>query len=43
VTNCEFSIAVKSDADRELLRELARQIQSKRNDRAQRTILGKAA
>jgi hypothetical protein len=28
VTNCEFSIAVKSDADREVLRDLARRIQA---------------
>ena len=38
VTHCEFSIAVKNDADREVLRELARTIQSESPDRARRTI-----
>jgi hypothetical protein len=40
VTHCEFSIAVKSEADRDLLRGLAKQIQSESLDRARRTILG---
>jgi probable F420-dependent oxidoreductase len=40
VTDCEFSIAVKSDADREILRGLAKDIQSQSLDRARRTILG---
>jgi hypothetical protein len=40
VTNCEFSIAVKSDADRERLRQLASDIQSEGVARARRTILG---
>ncbi|MFI5002046.1 MAG: TIGR03617 family F420-dependent LLM class oxidoreductase [Reyranellales bacterium] len=40
VTDCEFSIAVKSDVDKEILRGLAKDIQSERLDRARRTILG---
>jgi hypothetical protein len=40
VTNCEFSIAVKSDADRERLRQLVSDIQSEGVARARRTILG---
>ena len=43
VTNCEFSIAVKNDADRERLRQLASDIQSEGVARARRTILGIAA
>src|SRR6516162_8181440 len=43
VTNCEFSIAVKNDADRERLRQLAGDIQSEGVERARRTILGIAA
>jgi hypothetical protein len=43
VTNCEFSIAVKNDADRERLRQLASDIQSQSVARARRTILGIAA
>ena len=43
VTNCEFSIAVKNDADRERLRQLASDIQSAGDARARRTILGTAA
>jgi probable F420-dependent oxidoreductase len=43
VTNCEFSIAVKNDADRERLRQLASDIQSEGVERARRTILGTAA
>ena len=43
VTNCEFSIAVKSDADRERLRQLASDIQAQGDTRARRTILGTAA
>ena len=43
VTNCEFSIAVKNDADRERLRQLAGDIQSQGVARARRTILGIAA
>lgn len=43
VTNCEFSIAVKDDRDRERLRELAREIQSQESAPAKRTILGAAA
>ena len=43
VTNCEFSIAVKNDADRERLRQLASDIQSEGVARARRTILGTAA
>ena len=40
VTNCEFSIAVKNDADRERLRQLAGDIQTEGAARARRTILG---
>jgi alkanesulfonate monooxygenase SsuD/methylene tetrahydromethanopterin reductase-like flavin-dependent oxidoreductase (luciferase family) len=43
VTNCEFSIAVKNDTDRERLRQLARDIQTEGDARARRTILGAAA
>ena len=43
VTNCEFSIAVKNDGDRERLRQLASDIQSEGVARARRTILGTAA
>lgn len=43
VTHCEFSIAVKSDAEREILRGLATTIQSESPDRVQRTILGTPA
>ena len=43
VTTCEFSIAVKNDADRERLRQLASDIQSEGVARARRTILGTAA
>jgi hypothetical protein len=40
VTNCEFSIAVKNDADRERLRWLASDIQSEDVSRARLAILG---
>jgi len=40
ITDCEFSIAVKSDADREQLRALAASIQSESLDRARQTIRG---
>jgi hypothetical protein len=43
VTNCEFSIAVKNDADRERLRQLASDIKSEGVAHARRTILGTAA
>jgi hypothetical protein len=43
VTNCEFSIAVKNDGDRERLRQLAGDIQSEGVARARRTILGTPA
>ena len=43
VTHCEFSIAVKSDADRERLRNLARTIQSQSLDPVRKTILGATA
>jgi probable F420-dependent oxidoreductase len=43
VTKCEFSIAVKNDADRERLRQLASDIQSEGVARARRTICGIAA
>lgn len=42
VTDCEFSIAVKTDADREILRGLAKDIQSQSLERARRTIVGTA-
>jgi probable F420-dependent oxidoreductase len=40
VTHCEFSIAVKGAADREMLRGLAKTIQSEGTAKARRTILG---
>ena len=40
VTNCEFSIPVKSEADREILRGLAKAIQDESVARARRTIVG---
>lgn len=43
VTHCEFSIAVKTDADRDLLGALARDIQADGVERARPTILGAAA
>jgi hypothetical protein len=43
VTNCEFSIAVKNDADRERLRQLASDIQSEGLACARRNIIGSAA
>lgn len=41
VTHCEFSIAVRNDADREILRTLAAAIQREDGNRARRTILGR--
>ena len=43
VTHCEFSIAVKTDADKERLRDLARTIQSQSLDPVRKTILGATA
>ncbi len=43
VTHCEFSIAVKSNLDGEILRELANEIQSQSLDKARRTIVGAPA
>lgn len=43
ITHCEFSIAVKTDADRNLLGDLARTIQSQSLDGARRSIQGVAA
>ena len=43
VTHCEFSIAVKTDADKEQLRDLARTIQSQSLDPVRKTILGATA
>jgi probable F420-dependent oxidoreductase len=40
VTHCEFSIAVKTPADREILRGLAKAIQSEGIEKAKRTIVG---
>ena len=42
VTDCEFSITVKTDADKEILRSLAKTIQSESLARARKTILGAA-
>jgi probable F420-dependent oxidoreductase len=39
ITDCEFSIAVKTDADKEVLRSLAETIQSESLARARKTIL----
>jgi probable F420-dependent oxidoreductase len=41
ITDCEFSIAVKGEADRERLRSLATSIQSESLDKARRTISGR--
>jgi probable F420-dependent oxidoreductase len=43
VTDCEFSIAVGSNADKERLRDLARTIQSQSLARAEKTIAGREA
>jgi probable F420-dependent oxidoreductase len=43
ITDCEFSIAVKTDADKERLRALAKEIQSESAALARRAILGVAA
>lgn len=43
VTHCEFSIAVKTGADKERLRDLARTIQSQSLDPVRQTILGATA
>ena len=43
VTHCEFSIAVKTAKDKDILRGLAQDIQGQSQDRARRTILGRAA
>ena len=43
VTHCEFSIAVRNDADKERLRELAGTIQAQPVDRARKLIAGGAA
>ena len=40
VTHCEFSIAAKTPADREILRGLAKAIQSEGIEKAKRTIVG---
>jgi len=40
ITDCEFSIAVKTEADKEILRGLAKTIQSESLAKARRTILG---
>jgi probable F420-dependent oxidoreductase len=42
ITDCEFSIAVKTDTDKEVLRGLAQSIQSESLKRARKTILGTA-
>jgi len=42
VTDCEFSIAVKTDADKEILRSLAKTIQSESLAKARKTIVGAA-
>ncbi len=43
ITDCEFSIAVKTDADKEILRDLAKAIQLESLARARKTIAGSAA
>jgi alkanesulfonate monooxygenase SsuD/methylene tetrahydromethanopterin reductase-like flavin-dependent oxidoreductase (luciferase family) len=43
VTNVEFSIAVRNDADRAVLAGLAHDIQANGEDDARRTLLGEAA
>ena len=40
ITDCEFSIAVKTDADKEILRNLSQDIQSRSLDAARRAIVG---
>jgi probable F420-dependent oxidoreductase len=40
VTHCEFSIAVRNDEDKEILRGLAKDIQSMGLDKVRRTIVG---
>ena len=40
ITDCEFSIAVTSDAEKEILRDLAKAIQSESLARARKTIIG---
>jgi alkanesulfonate monooxygenase SsuD/methylene tetrahydromethanopterin reductase-like flavin-dependent oxidoreductase (luciferase family) len=40
ITDCEFSIAVKTDADKEVLRALAKEIQSAGLDKAREAIVG---
>jgi probable F420-dependent oxidoreductase len=42
ITDCEFSIAVKTEADKEILRGLAKAIHSESLAKARNTILGKA-
>ena len=43
VTDIEFSIAPKTDAERELLADIARKIQADESDRARRAILGQVS
>jgi alkanesulfonate monooxygenase SsuD/methylene tetrahydromethanopterin reductase-like flavin-dependent oxidoreductase (luciferase family) len=43
VTHCEFSIAVKTDADKDRLRDIARTIQSQSLAPVRKTILGATA
>ena len=43
VTDIEFSIAPKTEAERELLADMARTIQADAGGRARRAILGQAA
>jgi len=43
VTHCEFSIAVKNDADKQILRNLAKNIQADSLDEVRQTITGVAA
>ena len=40
VTHCEFSVSVKTAADKERLRELAKTIQAESPERARRAIVG---
>ena len=43
VTDIEFSIAPKTDAERELLADIARKIQADESDWARRAILGQVS
>jgi hypothetical protein len=40
VTNVEFSIAAKTDAERKILADMARKIQAEDTDQARQAIMG---